>query len=150
MESTKREEIVKRLNAIQKQENAVRKELESLDHKERLADATQYYGKYYKENVVSKHNKKYFRCVFVYAVDKKACQPIAMEISYWSDKDDWFSIQNYHHFRVRDYDDTEDKWVEITKTEFDKHYTEVRSRINKARLSYKKKQNGKAKKTSIS
>ncbi len=129
----KRQEILDRLNALRDQAKEVKKELDDLDYTDRLANAIVYRGKYYKE--IQKYHDEYFRGVYVYNIDLETCECKGMEISYWSNKDDWFSIQNEHDFKVRGYDDDEDTWIEITKEEFDNHYSQVHSRINKAYMT---------------
>ncbi len=143
----KRDEIIKRLNSVQKKEKAIRKELESLDYDNRLKDAMQYTGKYFKKNDTKE--SEYFRGMYIYGVDKETCQPKGLEISYWSDKDDWFSIENEYNFTMRGYDDEKDRWIEITKEEFELRYSQVQARINKAYITNdptfgtKKQKNGK-------
>ncbi len=129
----KREEIVGRLNALDYQRKEVRKELEVLDYESKLAESKKYEGKYYK--TIEKFHPQHFRCAYVYTVCTESCEPKAIEISYWADKYDWFNIENEHNFRLRGYDDDEDTWTEITKEEFDEHYSQVHDRINKTYMT---------------
>ena len=127
-----REKLKEKLTAIKKQEEEVRKQIEELDYNEKLKDASQYEGKYFKE--VDKHNKenKYVRCLFIYSTDKERCEPMSLLIGYWKDNDkSYFNIEYYGHFHPGKWDDDDrEKWIEISKEEYTQHYNEVQKRIS--------------------
>ena len=130
METTaedKRQEILTRLMLVQEQEQEIHKELKAFDYEDRFAQANIYVGKYYKEP--NKHRDDYVRCVFVHGINLESCELNSMAIHYWKDQDDWYGIEYHNHFKLKDYDDNEDKFFEITKEEFILHYAEVLKRI---------------------
>ncbi len=123
----KREEIVSRLRANQNQQQEIRKELDAIDYEERFAEANQYVGKFFRE--IYKTNDEYFRCFYVYDIDKVECRTKTLEISYYANQDEFYSIEYYNHFHPKNHDE-EDKYEVITEEEFKKHYNEILRRIN--------------------
>lgn len=123
----KREEIVSRLNAIQEQEDVIRKELNAYDYENRFAKAGAYKGKYYQEK--NKHHPNYIRCVFAYDVDEKSCELKSIEVSYWKDQQDWYKLEFNNHFNPSQWAEDNEKWIEISKEEYLEHYAEVQKRI---------------------
>lgn len=125
-----REELTGKLDGLIKQEREIRKQLESFDYEERLANAKKYEGKYFKE--IDSH-KEHIRCLFVYATDKENCDPIALLISYWADNDvSYFSIEDYRQYNPEKWIEDSDRWIEITADEYLSHYIEVQKRISLA------------------
>ena len=125
-----REELVEQLTSIQKKEKEVRKKINSIDYENKLKEAEKNVGKYFIELTGS---DGYFRCAYVYGVDKVDCSPLVLDVHYWKDQEKgWFAIEFSSHFSVRNYDDSEDSWVEIDKETFSEHYEEVQRRISLA------------------
>ena len=51
-------------------------------------------------------------------------------VSYWvPNMDEYFEIESYHHFYPEKWEE-EEKWNEIGKEEYLKHYEEVQRRIS--------------------
>lgn len=126
----RRKELVAQLISLREAESEVRKKLEGLDYEQRFADAKQYCGKYYSE--INSHHKKCVRCLFVYGIDKVNCTPESICINYWENQDTFFGIEHYSQLNPKKWDEDEDAWKEITKEEFDHHYSEVMKRVELA------------------
>ena len=121
-----REELVDKLNAIRKQENEIRKQLNELDYEKNLNNLRKYEGKYYKE---LDNYESSVSCLFVYGIDEN-CRLMALNISYWKDNEkSFFEISYYSHFNIED-DEVKCRWIEITKEEYMEHYQEVVKRIS--------------------
>lgn len=123
-----REKLVEQLKAIREQEKEIRKQLDEVDYEEKLNDAQQYEGRYFKE--AKDHHKGSIRCLFVYATEKTNCTPMSLCVSYWEESEtSYFDIEYYGHFN---WGGDDDKWVEIDKDEYLRHYNEVQKRISMA------------------
>jgi hypothetical protein len=126
-----REKLVEQLKAIREQEKEIRKQLDAVDYEEKFNDAKQYEGRYFKE--ANDHHKGSIRCLFVYATEKTNCTPMSLCVSYWEENEtSYFDIEYYGHFHPRNWDGDVDKWVEIDKDEYLRHYNEVQKRISMA------------------
>lgn len=124
-----REKLVEKLINIKKQAEKIRKQLDNIDYEERFNIAKQYEGRYFKE--VDNYHNGYIRCLFVYSTDKEQCNPMSLSISYWKDNETaYYTIEYYNHFHPKKWDDDIDKWIEITKEEYQLHYDEVQKRIS--------------------
>ncbi len=124
-----REKLVEQLIAIREQEKEIRKQLDAVDYEERFNNAKQYEGRYFKE--VNDHHKESVRCLFVYATDIENCNPMALCVSYWvGNETSYFEIEYYGHFHPKKWDDDIDKWIEISKEEYQQHYEEAQRRIS--------------------
>ncbi len=124
-----KEKLVQQLIAIREQEKELRKQLDAVDYDERFKDAKQYEGRYFKE--VNDHHKESVRCLFIYDTDKESCRPMALCVSYWiGNETAYFEIGYYGHFHPKQWEDDVDKWVEVSKEEFEHHYEEVQKRIS--------------------
>lgn len=56
---------------------------------------------------------------------------MSLSISYWKDNETaYYTIEYYNHFHPKKWDDDIDKWIEITKEEYQLHYDEVQKRIS--------------------
>lgn len=125
----KRQELVNQLTLINAQADSIRKQIDAIDHTERLAQAKQYEGKYYQQ--IDKHHPENIDCLFVYGTDVEKCEPKAIVVRYWTGKEDsYFSLEFSSLFHPKRYDE-EDKYIEITKEEFLKHYYAVQERIQR-------------------
>jgi hypothetical protein len=124
-----REKLLEQLTSIRKQEEEISKQIDAIDYEERLNDAKQYEGRYFKD--VSTNNKEYIRCLFVYGTDEKNCTPNSLCVNYWENNEEYhFKIEDYDYFRPKHFDEDIDKWIEISKEEFQQHYNEVQRRIS--------------------
>lgn len=122
-----RQILVNELNEINKQAKKVREQIDALDYEERFNAANKFLGKFYKEIST---NKNYIHCVHVYGINTKDCRNLSFTITnYLSDESDWFECNTNPYFKPDE--DEFNKWEEITKDEFMKHYNDVMIRINK-------------------
>ncbi len=124
-----RNTLIERLILLQEQESQVRKQLNALDYEDKIKHEKQYEGKYFKE--VYQNDSEYVRCLFVHSTDINSCEPKSISVYYYRDHNDHFQIEFYSLFDPKKYGE-EEKWIEIKKEEFDKHYWEVMKRINLA------------------
>ena len=69
-------------------------------------------------------------CLYVYEIDEQ-CIPQSIIVSYFTDTDNYFGIEQYHHFNP-DNTYSDDKWVEIDKEEFETHFNIVQDKITKS------------------
>ncbi len=130
----KREELVAQLHEIQAKEQEIQKQLRAFDYESKLSILKQYEGKYYKQK--QDVNDLHVACIFVHNIGMKNLNPEAIRLSYWTDRETYFQLQDYAHFDPTDLSNDEE-WVEITKQEFDQCFAEVMKRINKAMLNIK-------------
>ncbi len=124
-----RKKLVDELQKLQAKEKEVQKQIDALDYEERFAEAKQYEGKYFME--IDPRNKGWIRCIFVYGIHETDCQPLAIGISYWQDRDTHFKIEYESHFNPKKWGE-EDMWQEISKIEFDHHYSKALRRVEDA------------------
>jgi len=122
---TTKNKLVNQLIELKKQEDVLRKQIEALNHDEKMSESKKYLGKYYQE---IDNNKENIRCLFVYDIDKKNCEPKSLCVSYWKGDSSFFGIKTYEHFNPEKWHENE-KWKEISKKVFEKHYTEALRKI---------------------
>lgn len=131
MKNLKRDKLVLKILSLRKKEEEIRKQLDEIDYKEKFNDANQYEGKYFKEK--TKYHDENVRCLFVYSINNETCEPMALCINYWvNNKTSYFGIDYHGHFHPKKWVDDEEKWEEISKDEYMKHYDEVQLRISLA------------------
>ena len=123
-----REDIVKELNELQSRISDARTRLDKFDFEEKFNSVSKYLGKYYKED--DELFKTHIRCLYVYEIDEQ-CIPQSIIVSYFTDTDNYFGIEQYHHFNP-DNTYSDDKWVEIDKEEFETHFNIVQDKITKS------------------
>lgn len=119
-----REELLSQLGELDKQTRVVRKQIEDIDHTKIIEDLNQYNGKCFRE----RNSQDYVRCLFVYGIDEENRDTKSILISYFQDQNDHFQIEYYHLFNPKKYND-EDLWYEVSKEEFDLHYSNVTKMI---------------------
>jgi len=119
----KRQDIVKELNIAQEKARELRNQLEEFDREERLKKANSYLGKCY---IASDEMSDYIRCLYVYNVNEQ-CIPDTVYVSYFKDSNVHFQIESYGSFPG--YDEDDNKWVEISKQEFENHYNHVQTLV---------------------
>ena len=125
-----REEIVEQLTSIKNKEKELRQKLDSIDYESKLTEVEKNVGKYFLQLTGS---DGYFRCAYVYGIDKTDCSPLVLDVYYWKDQEKgWFAIEFNSTFSIKSYDDSEDSWEEIEKEVFLEHYKEVQRRISLA------------------
>lgn len=133
---TNRAILVEELQRLQKQEDNLRKKIDDIDYKKKLAAVMKYEGKYFMEEE-GEGAHKHISCMFVYAIDSTSCELKSIAIRYWEDKDNYFGIEFSALFNPEKYRD--EKWIEISKEEFEKHYQEVQKTIIRALTTKKTK-----------
>lgn len=123
-----REELIEKQQELYKQINTIQEKIQEIDYSQKFEEANKFVGKYYLENhKMNQPDYTYYRCFYVYDINKETCQLHALEISYNSESLHWFSIQYYSCF----YPEREDfDIIEIPKQEFETHYSEIQRRIN--------------------
>lgn len=122
-----REELVKQLTALRKQEDEIRKQIEKYDYDNKFSKVKVYLGKYYKETGIH-HDDENNRCLYVYDINKESCELQALSVHYWTDNDTYFGIEYYAHFNPERWDEN-DNWEEITKEEYLIHYNHVQEMV---------------------
>jgi hypothetical protein len=128
--SKERDDLVSKLIDVREQEKTLRKQLDDLDQEDRFARAKKYEGRYFLEK--DEITPEYIRCVFVHNTNTESCNPMCILVSYWGpNMEEHFEIESYHHFYPEKWEE-EEKWNEIGKEEFLKHYNEVQRRIELA------------------
>lgn len=118
----KKQEILGKIITNKEQRDTLQAEYDALDYEDRFKAASKYLGKYYKTK--EEHHKDYHNVYFIYDISKESCTPQALHINYWGNQNTFYSIQHDHHFFPEQWEE-EDKYFEITKDEFVKHYSEV-------------------------
>lgn len=125
-----REKLTEQLIATKNQLKEIREKLEAIDYKDRLSEAKQYEGKFFKE---LRDSDNYVRCLFVYSTDKDRCEPMCLSLNYYLDNEtSYFTIDYDNTFFPKKWDEDDDRWVEISKEEYMQHYNEVQRRISLA------------------
>lgn len=122
----KRQEIVNRLHIADSELDSIRKELQAFDHDNKLKEASQYLGKYYKQK--NEHHKESVDVIFVHGIKEADCELLTICVRYWIGIDYIYTIENHYNFNPKQWDE-EDKYIEITKEEFIEHYNEAQRRI---------------------
>ena len=123
-----RDKLVEELQALNKKRTEIHNQLDAIDHEKNLSAVKQFLGKCYMEA----YNGDCIRCLFVYDIDEKRCEPQSLLVTYYSTESQWFEIECYTLFNPNRYDEDGSKWNEIPKSEFDQHYQEVLKRITNA------------------
>lgn len=121
-----KEALETRRAELQRQLSEVNSELESMSHAQRLADALEWVGKYFKEK--QEHNKNYHVAVFVCGVDEKNCELKSISVSYWEDQDDFYQIESTSTFNPNRWEEDRERWIEIDKIEFMHVHDEAQKR----------------------
>ena len=130
-----KENLKNQLIALRHQRDEIQKQLDELDHEERLAVATQYKGRFFRQVDNYLAEGSYIQCVYVYGVDTDRCETMALRVGYWNASEVvGFAIE--HDSMFRHDEDREDGWTEISKDEFMSHYKQVQQRIVLASPEY--------------
>lgn len=122
-----REELVAKMQVLSKEVSNIRKDIDMIDFNSKIDHYNSYIGKYFRKE------DKYMDvcCVYCSSVDTERRQIVALHVSYYTDSEQHFHIQNEDYFDpLNEYTDN-DIWVEIDKSEFYKHYNHVQSIIKK-------------------
>lgn len=125
----KRQQLQEELNVLFKKQAEIRKALEILDYESNMEKAKEYIGKYYKE---TGNTEDFVSCLYIYGINNDNCDPIALNISYYGNTNEYYNISHYTHFNPNKWTEDKDKWIQITKEEYASHYQEVQKRINLA------------------
>ncbi len=125
----KRDQITRKLISVRKQEEELRKQLATLDYDKRMKDAKKYLGKYYKE-IEKYRDTQHIHCLYVYNINVESVDLESINIRYWKKGKTHFEIEYYHMFNPEKWPD--DKFKEITKAEYEKHFKIVMKKITEA------------------
>lgn len=120
-----RQELRLKLEDLQKQTKELRKELDKLDYDSKREKYSKLIGKCYKE----KYTDDNIRCFFVFGLTEY-CRPEVLMISYYKDEAQYFTIEYCNHIDPLEKESAYE-WESISKSEFDTHYENVLSLINK-------------------
>ena len=112
----KREELVIELNKIQDLEKDLHLQIQTLDYEKNLSEVNVFLGKYYQNK--NEHHPECIRCIWVYGIEPINCELNSIEVHYWSNKNDWYNIQNNTTFNPKRWEDDYDQWDKITKEDF--------------------------------
>lgn len=133
-ERNKRTQLVNELKELRKRENDLEEQIHEFDKEEVMAKLNKMLGKCFidKEKYdeefteLNELTEKRIDCYFLYGINFKNEEFKAIRVNYYTDTDDYFSIEN-SSFSL--YFDNE-KYKEITKEEFNSYYSEVKRKIN--------------------
>ena len=124
----KREEIIKRLADLNREQTDLKEKLSALEKSDKLERALQWVGKFYIEDDAS---GDYVMCLHVYGIEEETSELLAVRNSHWENHHHHYQIEYVSYFRPWEVDPCF-KWKEITEEEYVKHFQTTLDKIAKS------------------
>lgn len=121
-----REQLSNQLKALHEQSNVIRKEIDAIDHEEKISTLSKYVGKCYSLSL----GKDHIHCIFIYGINEKTYNLKTLVVYDFSGGEGrLFGINQEEHYNPEKTDDY--NYQEITKEKFEEHLTMIQNEINK-------------------